>query len=293
MESTTKLHEATRTPLTDAWAELQAHAGRGEPLEPAACRLAFADPEFMLRREARGIRFQLELLKTDLGLQAAGIHRTIVVYGGARFISPDMAQQRLHQAHASGNPQAIASAERALRTSHYYAQARQFGQLVARHSKRLPPEEKLYICTGGGPGVMEAANRGAHDEGEPSIGLNITLPHEQGTNPYVSPHLAFKFHYFALRKMHFMMRATALVAFPGGFGTLDELFEVLTLVQTRKAKPLPIVLVGQSYWRRLLNLDVLAEEGAIAPEDLALFHTVDSPQQAWDVIQSFAPPALS
>ncbi|MDO5086636.1 MAG: TIGR00730 family Rossman fold protein, partial [Comamonadaceae bacterium] len=279
-----------RSPLTHAWPDLQAQAqqaGQGEPLEPQAYRLAFADPEFMLRPEARGIRFQLELLKPDLGMQAAGVHHTIVVYGGARFMAPDEAEAALTAARASGEPLAVAQAERALRNAHYYAKAREFGRIVARHSLQQTPEERFYICTGGGPGVMEAANRGAHDEGMPSVGLNITLPHEQHTNPYVSPHLAFKFHYFALRKMHFMMRARALVAFPGGFGTLDELFEVLTLVQTRKVKPVPIILFGSAYWGRLLNLEMLAEEGAISPEDLALFRTVDEPAEAWDIIHRF------
>ncbi|RRD57603.1 TIGR00730 family Rossman fold protein [Comamonadaceae bacterium OH2545_COT-014] len=279
-----------RSPLTHAWPDLQAQAqqaGQGEPLEPQAYRLAFADPEFMLRPEARGIRFQLELLKPDLGMQAAGVHHTIVVYGGARFIAPDEAEAALAAARASGEPLAVAQAERALRNAHYYAKAREFGRIVARHSLQQTPEERFYICTGGGPGVMEAANRGAHDEGMPSVGLNITLPHEQHTNRYVSPHLAFKFHYFALRKMHFMMRARALVAFPGGFGTLDELFEVLTLVQTRKVKPVPIILFGSAYWDRLLNLEMLAEEGAISPEDLALFRTVDEPAEAWDIIHRF------
>ncbi|MFV0679169.1 TIGR00730 family Rossman fold protein, partial [Ottowia sp.] len=146
---------------------------------------------------------------------------------------------------------------------------------------------RIYICTGGGPGVMEAANRGAHDVGAPSLGLNIALPHEQAANPYVTRKLSFKFHYFALRKMHFMMRAKALVAFPGGFGTLDELFEVLTLVQTRKAKPVPIVLFGSDYWRRLFNLEMLVEEGAISPEELLLFTVVDTPAEAWERIRAF------
>ena len=287
MDTTEDIKASSRSPLANAWAELQAHADSGEPLEPDAYRLAFADPEFLLRREVRGIRFQLELLKPELGLDAAGIHNTVVVYGGARFVAPDIATQLLDSARASGDAQAIKLAERAMRTSHYYDAAREFGRLVATYSLRQPQEEKLFICTGGGPGVMEAANRGAHDVGVPSIGLNIALPHEQETNPYVTPQLAFKFHYFALRKMHFLMRARALVAFPGGFGTLDELFEVLTLVQTRKAQAVPIVLFGKDYWHRLLNLEVLVEEGAISPEDLDLFRVVDTPQAAWNVIRDF------
>ncbi|MBP7536241.1 MAG: LOG family protein, partial [Ottowia sp.] len=239
MDSTQDIKDSTRSPLADAWAELQAHADRGEPLQPDSYRLAFADPEFLLRPETRGIRFQLELLKPELALTAAGVHSTVVVYGGARFVAPEIAQEQLAAAQASGDTQALALAERAVRTSRYYQASRDFARIVATYSLRQPQEEKLFICTGGGPGVMEAANRGAADVDVPSVGLNIALPHEQSANPYVTPELTFKFHYFALRKMHLLMRARALVAFPGGFGTLDELFEVLTLVQTRKARPVP------------------------------------------------------
>ena len=287
MESTQDIKESSREAVVDAWATLQAHARNGEPLSPDAYRLAFADPEFLLRTETRGIRFQLELLKPDLGLAAAGVHNTVVVYGSARVIAPDAAEEQLAAARATGDAAALALAERTVRGARYYAAAREFARIVAEHSLHQQPLERLFICTGGGPGVMEAANRGAHDVGVPSVGLNIGLPHEQQTNPYVTPYLAFKFHYFALRKMHFMMRAKALVAFPGGFGTLDELFEVLTLVQTRKVKRVPIVLFGKSYWSRLLNLEMLVEEGAIAAEDLQLYNLVDEPAEAWAVIQRF------
>lgn len=287
METTQDIKTSSLTSIQDAWATLQAHAQNGTPLEPAAYRLAFADPEFLLRPETRGVRFQLELLKPDLDLSAAGVHSTVVVYGSARFVAPDEAAQQLASARTSGDAAALAAAELAVRNAVYYAQAREFARLVATHSERQRAEDRLFICTGGGPGIMEAANRGAHDVGMPSVGLNIALPHEQHTNAYVTPYLAFKFHYFALRKMHFMMRAKALVVFPGGFGTLDELFEVLTLVQTRKARPVPIVLCGSSYWSRLLNLDMLVEEGAISPEDLVLYRVVDTPAQAWDCIQRF------
>jgi uncharacterized protein (TIGR00730 family) len=273
--------------LADAWAELQSHADKGNPLEANAYRLAFADPEFLLRRETRGIRFQLEMLKPDIEQQAQGIENTIVVFGSARFPAPEQAQESLKLAHASGDAQALALAERQVRNAAYYDQARLFSRLVGTHSKNKSPEEQLFICTGGGPGIMEAANRGAQEMGMPTVGLNIALPHEQSSNPYVTPSLSFKFHYFALRKMHFMMRAKALVAFPGGFGTLDELFEVMTLVQTGKAKPVPIILFGSEYWKRLINFDVMIEEGAISPEDLKLFHYVDDPQDAWDVIKAF------
>jgi uncharacterized protein (TIGR00730 family) len=277
----------TERRLADAWAELQSHADQGNPLESDAYRLAFADPEFLLRRETRGIRFQLEMLKPDLDQIEQGIDNTIVVFGSARFPAPEDAQKSLAEAQKSADPMALKVAERQMRNAHYYDQARLFARLVATFSIHRRREERLFIATGGGPGIMEAANRGAHEVGAMSVGLNIALPHEQSANPYVTPTLSFKFHYFALRKMHFMMRAKALVAFPGGFGTLDELFEVITLVQTGKAKPVPIILFGTEYWKRLLNTDVLLEEGVISPEDLDLITYVDDPQLAWDAITSF------
>jgi uncharacterized protein (TIGR00730 family) len=284
MENTENL-SASR--LADAWAQLQAHAQNGAPLQADAYRLAFADPEFLLRRETRGMRMQLEMLKPDLEQLQLGIENTIVVFGSARFVSPEAAEQALQQARGQGDAQALAAAQRQIDHSVYYGQARQFARLVARYSRDCVAQRRLYICTGGGPGIMEAANRGAHDEGMPNVGLNIALPHEQGANPYITPSLNFKFHYFALRKMHFMMRAKALVAFPGGYGTLDELFEVLTLVQTRKAKPVPILLFGSRYWKSLLNFDALLEAGAISPEDLELFRYVDEPETAWQWIKDF------
>jgi uncharacterized protein (TIGR00730 family) len=280
-------HDITERRLADAWAELQAHADNGHPLQADAYRLAFADPEFLLRRETRGIRFQLEMLKPDLTQQQLGIENTIVVFGSARFRERSEAEAALAAAEASGDARALAKARALVRNAHYYDRAREFGRMVARYSARCPSQDKLFICTGGGPGVMEAANRGAHDEGALTVGLNIALPHEQAANPYISPELSFKFHYFALRKMHFMMRAKALLAFPGGFGTLDELFEVIALVQCKKAKPVPIVLYGTDYWKRLINLDVLVEEGTISPEDLELFEYVDDPKDAWDAIVRF------
>jgi len=273
--------------LADAWAELLQHPADATVVRPNAYRLAFADPEFMLRRDTRGIRIQLEMLKPDLDQADLGINNTVVVFGSARFPSPETAGQAMAAAQATGDAQAIALAQRHLRNAAYYDQARLFARLVASYSADLEPEERMYICTGGGPGIMEAANRGAHELGAPTVGLNIALPHEQQANAYVTPSLSFKFHYFALRKMHFMMRAKALVAFPGGFGTLDELFEVITLVQTRKSQPVPIVLFGSSYWQRLLNTDLLLEEGVISPEDLGLLHYVDTPEAAWDIIQRF------
>jgi len=282
-----KHQHLTERRLADAWAELQNHADQGNPLEANAYRLAFADPEFLLRRETRGIRFQLEMLKPDIGQAAAGIENTVVVFGSARFPAPEDADAALKTARDSGDAQAVTLAERGVRNAVFYDQARLFAHLVADYSAARPASERLYIATGGGPGIMEAANRGAHERGAPTVGLNIALPHEQQANPYVTPSLSFKFHYFALRKMHFMMRAKALAAFPGGFGTLDELFEVITLVQTGKARPVPIVLFGSDYWKRLINFDVLIEAGAISPQDLELFAYVDTPQDAWNVIRSF------
>ena len=293
MENTQNLPERSLSDrsLADAWAELQAHADQGLPLQADAYRLAFADPEFLLRRETRGLRMQLEMLKPDLEQTAQGVEHTIVVFGSARFVAPDAAQAALAAAQAlarvSDHAAGLATAQRDLRNALYYDQARLFARLVAGYSAGVAAADKLYICTGGGPGIMEAANRGAFELGAPTVGLNIALPHEQSANPYVSGSLNFKFHYFALRKLHFMMRAKALVAFPGGFGTLDELFEVITLVQTKKAKPVPIVLFGSHYWRRLLNLEVLVEAGTISPEDLKLFSFADTPETAWQTIREF------
>ena len=284
MENTQNLNDRT---MADAWADLQAHADSGKALQADAYRLAFSDPEFMLRRETRGIRIQLEMLKPDIDQSEQGVENTVVVFGSARFPAPEDAQKELALAEQSGDAKALALAQRHVRNAGHYDKARLFSRLVAGYSARKPLKDRLFIATGGGPGIMEAANRGAHEMGAPSVGLNIALPHEQHHNPYVTPSLSFKFHYFALRKMHFMMRAKALVAFPGGFGTLDELFEVITLVQTRKAKPVPIILFGTDYWERLFNMDVLIEEGAISPEDLDLLHYTDDPQDAWDTIKRF------
>ncbi|MDZ7892586.1 MAG: TIGR00730 family Rossman fold protein [Rhodoferax sp.] len=284
MENTQNLNESR---IANAWADLQNHSDQGGALDQDAYRLAFADPEFLLRRETRGIRIQLEMLKPDLDQAAQGVDNTVVVFGSARFPSPEDAEAFAQAAESSGDAQQIAVAKRHLRNAKHYDNARLFARLVAGHSARKPKDQRLFICTGGGPGIMEAANRGAHEMGALTPGLNITLPHEQRANPYVTPSLSFKFHYFATRKMHFMMRAKALVAFPGGFGTLDELFEVITLVQTKKAKPVPIILFGTDYWKRLINMDVLVEEGAISPEDLNLLHYTDDPQDAWDVIRNF------
>jgi uncharacterized protein (TIGR00730 family) len=284
MSSTRNIHDQR---LADAWATLKAHNDAGLPLDPDASRLAFVDPEFLLRRETRGIRFQLELLKPDLEQQARGIENTIVVFGSARFRDPEGAAALVQAAQDAGD-EALAARARALaRNTQYYEQARAFGRLVATYSSDKEAHDKLFICTGGGPGIMEAANRGAHEAGGLSVGLAIALPMEEAANVYVTPDLSFKFHYFALRKMHFMMRAKALVAFPGGFGTLDELFEIITLVQTRKARQVPIVLFGSDYWKRLVNFEMLVEEGVISQADLDLFQFADDAEAAWNIIRTF------
>jgi uncharacterized protein (TIGR00730 family) len=280
-------HDIKDHTLPHAWADLQTEAKSSNWLQPEANRLAFADPEFLLRRETRGIRFQLEMLKPDLAQAEAGIEHTVVVFGSARFVDRAAAQTQLQIAQQNGQAQDIAKAQALVRNAEHYENARVFAQMVSRACSCLPNDEKLFICTGGGPGIMEAANRGASEVGALSVALNIALPHEQTPNPYVTPNLSFKFHYFALRKMHFMMRAKALVAFPGGFGTLDELFEVMTLVQTRKSKQVPILLFGSDYWQRLLNLEMLVEEGMISAADLNLIRYVDTPEAAWQAICDF------
>jgi uncharacterized protein (TIGR00730 family) len=273
--------------LSQAWDILKAQSQSGDALAPESNRLAFADPEFLLRRETRGIRFQLEMLKPDLAQQEQGIEHTVVVFGSARFQSQEKAQKTLESALSSGIALDIKRAESLVRNAHFYEQARAFGHLIAQYSANKHNPNKLFICTGGGPGIMEAANRGASEAGGISVGLNIALPHEQTPNPYITPELSFKFHYFALRKMHFMMRAKALVAFPGGFGTMDELFETLTLVQCKKAKPVPIVLFGTEYWKKVFHPENMLEEGVIAEEDLQLFRYVDTVEDAWEVIRAF------
>ena len=282
MEATQDLNERR---LADAWAELQSHSNEGRPLKADAYRLAFADPEFLLRRETRGIRFQLEMLKPDLGQAEQGIENTVVVYGSARFVAPDEAAAQLAEAEASGDEVRLQRAQQAVRNARYYDLARQFAKVVAEYSEHQRPADRIYICTGGGPGIMEAANRGAHEAGALNVGLNIALPHEQAGNPYVSPELSFKFHYFALRKMHFMMRAKALLAFPGGFGTLDELFETLTLIQTGKCRKRPVLLFGRDFWSKLINFDHLVDTGMISPEDVNLFHYVETADEAWSTLQ--------
>ena len=252
---------------------------------PDAMFATMRDHDFLLRDELRPVRMQLELLKPELIQREQGIESTIVIFGSARIPSPEAAVTRLAAALASGDAQAIARAETAQAMSHYYDAARRFAAVVTERSRSLATP--IYVVTGGGPGIMEAGNRGAHEVGGKSIGLNIVLPHEQEPNVYITPELCFQFHYFALRKMHFLMRSIALVCFPGGFGTLDELFETMTLVQTGKCRKRPILLFGRAFWNRVVNFDALAEEGVINPDDLKLFHWVETADEAWAVIREF------
>jgi uncharacterized protein (TIGR00730 family) len=254
----------------------------------ASYKLAFQDPDFLLRDELRPVRLHLELLKPELILQEQHIESTVVIYGSARITDPETAETRLVSAQAEydkskDDPLAagkVASARRTLENSRYYDEARKLGHLISSNTGK----DQLVVVTGGGPGIMEAANRGAHEAGMPSIGMNIVLPHEQAPNPYITPDLNFQFHYFAVRKMHLLMRAKSLVAFPGGFGTLDELFETLTLIQTQKVQPIPVLLFGQAFWERIINFDALIEEGTIATKDLELFEYVETAEEAWERI---------
>lgn len=254
-------------------------------------READEDVDFLNRDETRGVRLQVDYFKAELLLEQHGIDHTIVVFGSTRIPEPAAARRNVERLQAAvaadpGNPewpQRLAVAERIEAKSRYYDVAREFGRLVG-NAGQGPHDCRVVVITGGGPGMMEAANRGAYDVGAKSIGLNINLPHEQYPNPYITPDLCFRFHYFALRKLHFLLRAKALVAFPGGYGTFDELFETLTLVQTREIKPVPIVLVGETYWRQAFNVDFLVEEGVIDLEDRELFWFAETAQEIWDGI---------
>jgi uncharacterized protein (TIGR00730 family) len=257
----------------------------------SAYRLAFRDDDFLLQDELRPVRLQLELLKPELILNERRIEGTIIFFGGARIAEPESAREQLVQAEAVArddprNPslqKRVRIARRNVDNARYYGEARQLAALISTADKTTALATHVVV-TGGGPGIMEAANRGAHDVGAESIGLNIVLPFEQRPNPYITPELCFQFHYFAIRKMHFLMRARALVVFPGGYGTLDELFETLTLIQTRKITPFPVLIFGKSFWERLINFNVLVEEGTISPEDVDLFEYVETAEEAWAII---------
>lgn len=242
-----------------------------------AYRLAFDDPEFLTRAELRPVRLQLELLKPEMMLEEMDIRSTVVMFGGARIPEPG------GEAWAAKNPVQKKNLEA---NAKYYDEARKFAQLCSKHSAKTRYRE-FIVVTGGGPGVMEAGNRGAHDVGAPSIGLNIVLPHEQAPNTYVTPELSFNFHYFAIRKMHFLVRAKAISVFPGGFGTMDEMFEALTLIQTGRMERVPFLLFGKAFWEGALNLDFFAEQGTISPGDTDLISFVDTAEEAWKIIEDF------
>jgi len=249
--------------------------------ESDAYKLAFQDTEFLLRDDLRPVRFQLELLKPELLLNEAKIGSTMVFYGSARIPAPDMADALIE---AATNDTQRAIAERLKAKSRYYEAARELARLASRSEPDGEGNRHFVVCSGGGPSIMEAANRGAFEEGRETIGLNIVLPHEQLPNPYVTPDLSFQFHYFALRKMHFLLRARAVAVFPGGFGTFDEMFELLTLIQTGKVRPLPILLFGRDFWTRVVDFEGLVEEGVIAPHDLDLLRWCETAQEAWDYV---------
>jgi uncharacterized protein (TIGR00730 family) len=265
-------------------AQAAAHVPSIPQTESDAYKLAFQDLDFLLSEELRPVRFQLELLKPELLLQEAKIASTFVFYGSARIPSPEMADAVVA---AATNDEQRRIAERLKAKAPYVDMARELARLASATELDESGMRHFVVCSGGGPSIMEGANRGAADVGKDSIGLNIVLPHEQLPNPYVTPELSFQFHYFALRKMHFLLRARAVAVFPGGFGTFDEFFELLTLIQTGKVRPLPILLFGREFWNRVVDFDALAEEGVIAPHDLDLIHWSESAEDAWDHVVRF------
>ncbi|WP_404399995.1 LOG family protein [Pelagibacterium halotolerans] len=268
-----KRHSSLRSSKDDI--EVVRHSPQTPQTQSSAYRLAFADDEFLTSEDLRGIRFQLEYTKIESRLRDAGINSTVVLFGGARIPEP-------------GKPAWAAKTETAKKNleenSVYYTEARRFAQLASMTAKATGYSEYVVV-TGGGPGVMEAGNRGATDVGAPSIGLNIVLPHEQAPNVYVTPQFSFNFHYFATRKIHFLVRARVVAIFPGGFGTLDEFFETLTLIQTGRMERIPLLLFGKDFWSRVINLDVLVEEGTVSPDDVKLFTVVDTAEEAWEIVR--------
>lgn len=251
-----------------------------------AYRLAFRDTDFLLRQELRPVRFQLELLKTEMLLEEAGVGSTLVMYGSARIPPPPAVETALEGAKDLPEPERQI-VERLAAKAKYYGEAYKLARLVSEKGIVERGQRQFVICSGGGPSIMEAANKGASDAGAESIGLNIVLPHEQAPNPYVTPYLSFQFHYFALRKMHFLLRAKAVAVFPGGFGTFDEFFELLTLIQTGKLKPIPILLFGRDFWQRVVNWEALVEEGVISPRDIELITWCEEAEEAWGHIAEF------
>ncbi|THD38374.1 MAG: LOG family protein [Sphingomonas sp.] len=252
--------------------------------ENPAYRLAFQDMDFLLREDLRPVRFQLELLKPELILDEAGIASTFVMYGSARIPEPEKAKAILA---AATDDTSRTIAQRLVEKSKYYDVARELGRIASQFPLDESGKRHFVVCSGGGPSIMEAANRGAADVGAESIGLNILLPHEQAPNAYVTPGLSLQFHYFALRKMHFLLHARALAAFPGGFGTFDELFELLTLIQTGKIQPIPVLLYGREFWERVVNFPALVEEGVVSAKDLGIFTYCETAEEGWEHVQAF------
>ena len=249
-------------------------------------RLAYRDVDFLLRDELRPVRFQLELLKTEMLLDEAGVGSTLVMYGSARIPPPEAVETALEGAKDLAVEDRMV-VERLAEKAKYYEEAYKLARLVSEKDIVEHGRKQFVICSGGGPSIMEAANRGAFEAGHESIGLNIVLPHEQAPNRYVTPHLSFQFHYFALRKMHFLIRARAVAVFPGGFGTFDEMFELLTLIQTGKMKPIPVLLFGKDFWTRVIDFGALAREGVISPKDLELITWCETAEDAWACIERF------
>ncbi|TNF05871.1 MAG: LOG family protein [Sphingomonadales bacterium] len=252
--------------------------------QSASYHLAFQDAEFLLREDLRPVRFQLELMKPELFLDEAKISSTFVFYGSARIPSPEKAQPLIDAARSDRDRRI---ADNLAKKARYYDEARKLARIAAQFPTDTTGNHNFVVCSGGGPSIMEAANRGAADVGARTIGLNIVLPHEQAPNDYVTPELSFQFHYFALRKMHFLLRARALAVFPGGFGTFDEFFELLTLIQTGKIKPIPILLFGRDFWNRVVDFEALVEEGVIAPSDLNLITWVETAEEGWAAVEAF------
>jgi uncharacterized protein (TIGR00730 family) len=247
-------------------------------------KLAEDDKEFLKEYETRGVRLELDYLKAELGMRKFGIEHTIAVFGSARILPQDVAKRKVDELIEKNiNGSELKRATVALNNSFYYEDARELGRLIGKSGKGVE-DNRVTVMTGGGPGIMEAANRGAYEVGANSIGLNIKLPHEQHPNPYITPELCFLFHYFAIRKFHFFQRAKAMVVYPGGFGTMDELFELLTLKQTNSMHQIPVVLVGKQWWNNFLNIEFLLDEGMIAQDDLEIFKMVDSAKEAWEYI---------
>ena len=251
-----------------------------------AYKLAFRDDDFLLRPELRPVRFQLELLKPEMLLDEAGVGSTLVMYGSARIPPEDACEAALEGAKDLPEDERRV-VENLVKKSKYYTEAYKLARIASERSIIENGKRQFVVCSGGGPSIMEAANKGASDAGAESVGLNIILPHEQAPNQYVTPYLSLNFHYFALRKMHFLLRAKAVAVFPGGFGTFDEFFELLTLIQTGKMKPMPILLFGKDFWTRVIDFEALADEGTISKKDLDLFRWCEDAQEAWDHISAF------